>query len=79
MHRGFFHWATIMAQSSAFIGWFYELNGRRLGPLSADKIADLLRVGILRAHDRVWRAWKDETSTTFYQCRAESVRLAQDA
>jgi hypothetical protein len=40
-----------------WIGWFYRLGERQVGPVTRNKIARLIVGGQLRRSAQVWKAW----------------------
>ncbi len=49
-----------------WIGWFYRIGERQVGPVTRNTIARLIVGGQLRRSEQVWRAWNE----------ADEVRLA---
>jgi len=56
--------------SSKFVGWFYEQDGQRTGPVTAGEIAARVQDGRLKPDDGVWRAYQDASGTYLYPARA---------
>lgn len=42
-----------------WVGWFYRLGERRVGPVTRSKIAGLIAGGQLRRSEQVWKAWNE--------------------
>jgi len=53
-----------------FRGWYYEQNGRKIGPVTTEVIAGLIILGVLKLTDRVWKASKGSRKTHYERTRA---------
>ncbi len=56
-----------------FRGWYYEQNGRRIGPVTTEAIAGLIALGVLKPTDRVWKGSKGSRKTHYEPTRAVLV------
>ncbi|MGZ3440169.1 MAG: DUF4339 domain-containing protein [Polyangia bacterium] len=45
-------------------GWYYEADGERRGPLSAEQMKVLVKAGAIRRQTRVWRPGANEADLT---------------
>ena len=61
--------AVNMAKTQ-FRGWYYEQNGRKIGPVTTEAIAGLVALGVLKPTDRVWKASKGSRKTHYEAARA---------
>ena len=59
-----------LSESSRFWGWYYERDGRSVGPLTSEDLAGLIESGQLRVRDNVLKAWKDGDRIEFFHSRA---------
>ena len=48
----------MMAEQN-WIGWYYRLGERQVGPVTRSRIARLIVGGQLRRSDQVWKAWNE--------------------
>jgi hypothetical protein len=53
-----------------FIGWYYDRNGQRIGPVRTEEIGRLVQNGELQASDLVWKGWREGEETHFLRSRA---------
>jgi GYF domain 2 len=49
-----------MASAGSMGGWFYDHHGERFGPISMEKLRELVASGQLEFTDRVWLNWTSE-------------------
>jgi hypothetical protein len=62
-----------MAGSSVFLGWYYEQDGRKLGPINLADLVRLTQAGQLQPTDRVWKAYRDSSGTYLYEARVREA------
>jgi hypothetical protein len=46
---------TMSGKHRALEGWFYKQAGETLGPVSAERLKELLTLGLLRPGQAVWK------------------------
>jgi hypothetical protein len=56
-----------------FRGWYYEQNGRKIGPVTTEVIAGLIKLGVIKPTDQVWKASKGSRKTHYEATRAEAA------
>ena len=62
-----------MSDEWGFVGWYYEREGQRIGPLSSEELVQLLNSGQLKPTDEVLKGWKTERGLEFFHSRAGVV------
>lgn len=62
-----------MSERPTLDGWFYMKAGRRIGPVSPEYIAFLIRAEELRPSEKVFQRWKTEGDYRFTESEARSV------
>jgi hypothetical protein len=60
----------IVMAKTQFRGWYYEQNGRKIGPVTTETIAGLISLGVLKPTDRVWKASKGSRKTHYEATQA---------
>ncbi len=56
-----------------WVGWFYRDSGRRVGPVTRDKITRLVAGGRLGRSEAVWKAWNEGDEFRLVQTNAEAA------
>ena len=56
-----------------FRGWYFEQNGRKIGPVTTEAIAGLIALGVLKPTDPVWKGSKGGRKTHFEATKAVLV------
>jgi hypothetical protein len=49
----------MMPQERGWVGWYYQLGERQVGPVPKSRIAQLVAAGQLQPSQKVWRAWNE--------------------
>ena len=60
-----------MLAERSWVGWFYRLGGRQVGPVPRNKIATLVAGGQMRRGEPVWKAWNEGDEYRLVQTKAE--------
>jgi GYF domain 2 len=56
-----------MSSGSQFLGWFYPLDGTKIGPLTSEELIGLVKAGKLHPDDAIWKAWAHNGEVTYYR------------
>src|SRR5207302_10943534 len=67
-----------MPQRWDFVGWFYNRDGQRVGPLTTAEVVRLLTSGELAPTDMLTKAFHDGRRTHFYLGRASAALALAD-
>ena len=62
-----------MLAERSWVGWFYRLGGRQVGPVTRSKIATLVAGGQMRRGEPVWKAWNEGDEYRLVQTKAEDA------
>jgi hypothetical protein len=60
--------------TATIVGWYYEWEGRLVGPVSLEEAADLLDTHRTR---KVWKACREGEHLRFYRMPAQTVLSAR--
>jgi len=59
-----------------WIGWFYRLGERQVGPVPRSKIAALVTGGQMRRGEPVWKAWNEGDEYRLVRTKAEEALVS---
>ena len=58
-----------------WVGWYYRLGERKVGPVPRNRIAQLIADGHLQRSEKVWKAWNQGDEFRLDQAEAgEAMR-----
>jgi hypothetical protein len=62
-----------MSSDKVWIGWYYRISGRQVGPVPRSRIAQLVAGGQLRRSEEVWQAWAEGDEFRLMSAAAEDA------